>query len=112
MTTCPICEGSGRKLAFINRGPDIRTHSLEEIPCTLCNGAGSLTNEQLRRVEIGNAMRAERVAQGKSLLEASRELGCSPAELSNWEIRGIPVSEQRAEQDRKWIEQHGWDEQG
>lgn len=96
MATCPICEGSGQNLAFVNRGPDISTHSLEAIPCTLCDGAGSLSDEQLRRIEIGKAMRAERVAQGKSLLEASSELGCSPAELSNWEIRGIPVSEQRS----------------
>lgn len=92
---CPICEGSGKNLAFVNRGPDISTHSLDEIPCTLCRGAGSLSNEQMRRREIGKAMRNERVAKQKSLLEAACELGCTPAELSRWENTGVPVSEQR-----------------
>ncbi|MEQ1506733.1 MAG: hypothetical protein HOO99_04110 [Hyphomicrobiaceae bacterium] len=93
---CPRCGGAGGGVAFINRGPDISKHSVENRDCLVCAGTGSVTDEQMKRIEIGRAMRAERITLSQSLLTASIALGCTPAELSRWETTGEPISEQRA----------------
>lgn len=97
LTACPGCAGTGENVAFINRGPDIRTHSFGPVRCSVCAGKGTITLLQAERMKIGKIMRDERVALGKSLRDAAAELGCTPAELSTWENTGKPVSEQRAE---------------
>lgn len=84
MTTlqCPHCKGKGGADAFVNRGPDIRTHSVKWIECLTCGGAGTVSGEVADRVARGEALRKARVARGESLLEASQRLGISPAALS------------------------------
>jgi hypothetical protein len=79
---CPHCRGEGGVHAFVNRGPDISTHSVDWIRCLTCDGAGAITGERASLIERGEDMRKARVARGESLLEASRRLGIGPAALS------------------------------
>ncbi|CAA2140497.1 hypothetical protein [Hyphomicrobium sp. ghe19] len=79
---CPTCDGVGSLVAFINRGSDIATHSLEDIVCSTCGGEGRISDKRAMRISIGKAHRDIRVARCQSLLEAAREQGMGPAELS------------------------------
>jgi hypothetical protein len=79
---CPHCNGRGGGEAFINRGPDISTHSREWVDCMQCSGAKYVDADVVRRIEKGQAMRDARVARKQSLLEASQRMGISSAELS------------------------------
>lgn len=88
---CPNCDGRGQNFAFINGGPDLSKHRQEWISCQTCNGSGAVDDEIARRIVIGGEMRQRRVDSGKSLLEASREMGTGPAELSRIE-RGLGPS--------------------
>lgn len=82
---CPYCGGNGGSEAFINRGPDIRTHSFEWVECRLCGGSGAITDERHEFFVRGKAWRDARVARGESLLELSRRIGVGPAEISDRE---------------------------
>lgn len=79
---CPHCKGEGGTDAFINRGPDIRTHSFGWVTCATCDGAGTISGAAAQRVERGELLRKARVLRRESLMEASRRLGISPADLS------------------------------
>jgi hypothetical protein len=83
---CPHCNGQGGAKCFINRGQDIRTHSLEWRECRTCEGTGRVDRRRAALIEQGKAMRDARVAKQESLLEASRRLGIGPAELSAIEL--------------------------
>lgn len=80
--TCPHCEGQKGAHCFINRGPDIRKHSVEWRDCLTCGGTGVIDRQRAALIEQGREMREARVARRESLLEASQRLGLSPAELS------------------------------
>jgi hypothetical protein len=79
---CARCGGQGGANAFVNRGEDISKHTYEWCKCLTCGGSGVVTDEQARRIERGQAMRDKRVADGITLMEASRRLGVGPAQLS------------------------------
>lgn len=93
MLECPSCSGEGSNMAFVNRGPDIRTHSVERVKCSVCGGTGKISAEQASRMELGRFDRNKRVAEGKSLREAAAERGCTAAQLSKWETAGVPIPE-------------------
>ena len=82
MPTCPHCAGEGGGEAFVNRGPDIRTHSIEWVECATCRGSGKVSVEKMQAIEIGKKLRDARIERGQSLLDAAREMGLGPAELS------------------------------
>jgi len=82
MVTCPACNGQRLVSAFINRGPDIRLHSVEEVKCHTCNGVGEITEERARRMAIGKRRRDERVARRVSLFEEAKTLDMNAATLS------------------------------
>lgn len=80
--TCPHCDGKGWVYAFLNNGPDYRTHTSGFVQCLTCQGMSAITTEHAERIETGERMRRERVERGESLNEAARRLGITPAQLS------------------------------
>lgn len=86
---CPACEGvpPSPVLAFINTGEDASKHRQEllTVQCNVCNGAGRVSDDILRRFNRGRDLRTARVAAGISLKEAADALGVSPSELSAYE---------------------------
>lgn len=80
--TCPRCDGKRGAHCFINRGEDIRTHSVEWRDCSTCGGTGTIDRRRAALIEQGQEMRNARVARRESLMEASRRMGISPSELS------------------------------
>lgn len=97
MHECPSCGGKGAMQAFINRGPDIRRHSLETIPCRTCEGQGSISEAQAAAIRHGASLRAERIAKGMTLREAAKEAGMSPSTLSALE-RGRALIEEASDE--------------
>lgn len=93
MHECPACGGQGSLQAFLNRGPDIRKHSLETITCETCKGEGRISDSRMAAIRHGASLRAERIARGLTLLEAAEEAGISPAELSAIESGRAPIEE-------------------
>lgn len=82
MLRCPHCDGRKGSHCFINRGPDIKTHSVEWRDCLTCNGSGQVDRRRAALIEQGKEMRDARVGRRESLLEASKRMGIGPAELS------------------------------
>ncbi len=80
--TCPRCVGDKQLFAFINRGPDISTHSCEMVDCDTCAGTGSVTEENLYAIAAGKDLRADRLQRGKTISEEAARLKMSPAEYS------------------------------
>jgi hypothetical protein len=89
---CPHCNGEGGGEAFINRGLDIDTHTLEWVKCGTCKGDGIVSVVRERCIAKGKAMRDARVARQETLLEASRRLGMGPAELNEIELGRAPAA--------------------
>lgn len=89
---CPHCDGNGGHNAFINRGLDISTHSLEWVRCRTCDGEGKVSGDRAALIARGRALRDERVARQETILEASRRLGMGPAELSAIETGRAPAT--------------------
>lgn len=87
---CPHCNGDGGGEAFINRGLDISTHTLEWVRCSTCQGDGVVSEERAALIAEGKAMRDARVVRMETLLEASRKLGIGPAELNAIELGRAP----------------------
>ena len=89
MPVCPRCDGKKSFMAFVNRGPDIAHHSLDEIACETCLGTGVVTVERAKeigdKIRRGAAMRKERLDKGLGLREAAAIRGISPSELSRIE---------------------------
>ena len=84
MAICQVCEGTGRVgPVFIDwrGGGEYR----ESMPCYGCRGSGEWSDARLAAHQRGQAMREARVAAGKSIREAAREMGVSPADLSKME---------------------------
>lgn len=80
--TCPHCNGERKVFAFLNNGPDYRTHTSMWIDCRTCLGKGVITREHADRIVAGSSMREQRVQRGESLREAAKRLGISAVELS------------------------------
>ena len=80
--TCPHCDGKRQVYAFLNHGPDYRTHTSGYVQCSTCQGMGAITTEHAERIKTGKRVQAERIERGESLNDAARRLGISPAELS------------------------------
>ena len=88
---CPWCKGKGSSMAFVNRGPDISKHTIEQVTCHICGGGGKITREQADRMAQGKVDRDMRVAAMRTLAEGAAMRGCTPAQLSKWETAGVPI---------------------
>lgn len=84
MKTCPICKGTRKVSAFVER--IVRSKSgLEEVWCFTCDGAGKVPDNYEELVAKGKRLRDDREARGISLREEARRLGISVVELSRRE---------------------------
>lgn len=87
---CPACQSKKPEptLCFINRGPDIATHSREMVTmtCGVCasdpNGA---TSEDVDRWIKGQDMRKARMALDETLGDAAKRMGIKSSALSTIE---------------------------
>ena len=80
--TCPHCDGKRQVYAFLNHGPDYRTHTSGYMNCQTCHATGEITQEHAARIASGEKARRERIERGESLNDAARRLGITPAQLS------------------------------
>lgn len=82
MGECSHCHGQG-KVQGLYCGPGISFMRTD--PCRYCGGSGELSDEQIRRHEVGQAYRTTRIAGNESQREAARRLGVSDVDLSKYE---------------------------
>lgn len=82
MSECAKCEGSGKLMAHINRGPDSSTHSFELINCIFCNGSGVHSPELERRRQAGHEWYDRARKDGELMIEVGARLGLTPSEVS------------------------------
>lgn len=88
MVRCAYCNGSGKTgPTHVNYGGG-RGEWLNNIPCFECDGTGCWDEARGAAFELGQKNRQARVNRGKTLREAAKEMGISPAELSRRE-RGL-----------------------
>lgn len=84
---CPNCRGDRQVLVFADG------HNADGTPwasngyrdCDRCKGAGAITKDYARRIQIGMHARMDRLAVGLSLHEAARAWGKSASEISRFE---------------------------
>lgn len=76
---CPECNGDGGR-QFIACKQDAHA-CLQWMDCLLCGGTGRITEERSKLVAKGARLRLERIGRCEAILEASRRLGISTAEL-------------------------------
>ena len=82
---CPTCNGKGFSFGHCNTGQDSSGHYWGDIKCLRCKGDGQVNDDMMQWISDGNAARLRRISYGKSLIEAAKEMGISPAELSSME---------------------------
>jgi hypothetical protein len=84
MLMCPDCGGKKTMMAFVDgRRPDGTPFGgVKRINCFTCKGTGQIDERFAARRVAGKALRDARIAKGQSLLEAAKERGISPTELS------------------------------
>lgn len=80
--TCPNCGGQKISSGLVMRNG---VCSEDTIPCTLCQGEGTMPGEYLERLARGRELREERLVLGHSLNEAAHLIGINPAQLSAME---------------------------
>lgn len=84
-TACNRCGGAGKiGPVHVNRGDQPHVW-LESMPCATCDGTGFITEDKASALALGARLKAKRVARGESILQQSKRLGLSPAELSGLE---------------------------
>jgi len=77
---CPECHGKGTITALVCPGGIIKQE-----PCTLCDGFGTISDEQIERGENGKKLRQDRLSRNMSLREEAAKIGITPYELSRIE---------------------------
>lgn len=83
---CPQCEGRRQTMAFVDYAPPNQARSGPKlIPCSMCRGAGEITEEHAARIEAGKARKADRRARGLTLSQEARRLDISPKALCDIE---------------------------
>lgn len=85
MLTCPMCEGRKESEAVLCGHGHCQ---IKMVKCSLCEGAGQVTEDHAERYREGRRRRDDRVARGKSLREEANRLGISASALSRIE-RGV-----------------------
>lgn len=79
---CPECRGSGI-VNIVWRG--LPESAADVAECGMCCGDGYVPRAQAERHDRCKEMRRSRVAAGKSLHQAAREMGITTRELSDIE---------------------------
>ncbi len=90
--SCPDCHGAGKRFGFINGDPDISKHSVGDLRCSRCHGAGTVPMAMTTWIEAGKAIRQDRVRRGETLYSESQRLGISSAALCSIEMGKVDPS--------------------
>lgn len=89
---CIRCNGDKQLFAFINGGPDIRSHSCAMIDCDTCAGTGVISEEKLMAITAGKDLRADRIQRGRTISEEAARLKMTPAQYSALERGREPIA--------------------
>lgn len=79
---CPRCTGDGGYCALVHRESGCTEGYLT---CSVCHGAGKISDEVQGWIDEGSKHRNERVARDESLRECAARLGVSAAIISAME---------------------------
>lgn len=85
MPVCPSCNGKKQAYCHLNYGGK-KPNEWKWVDCWRCDGAGSVTDEHLARIERGRLIGADRKARLKTHDDEARELGCTVVDLSAVEM--------------------------
>lgn len=86
---CPSCRGKGETMGFhCDTRCDYRASK-----CYTCDGFGSVTLEDIQRMEIAETIREDRVARRLTIREEGSRLGVDFAEWSRIEAGRIPETD-------------------
>jgi hypothetical protein len=93
--TCPACEGKKQLPCFVAYAPGFSGPPVRLMNCPDCAGLGTVTQEFIKRKQLGESMRNYRVnILQMGLREAANEWGMKPSELCQIES-GRVVSDWR-----------------
>ena len=93
MPTCPDCNGAKKKQALVNHGEEAGC-AFEVVDCWTCAGLGTITGQRVEWMQRGNAMRADRLARGETMVEAAKRLGIHWRDINEMEhgrIEPLPI---------------------
>lgn len=79
---CPACDGEKRIAGMGCTGKGCKPMILD---CFQCKGTGEITLEMFGWMQLGAAMRAERILRGVGLREEAKRRGMLPSELAAME---------------------------
>lgn len=87
--TCPQCSGSKKDFGifpvYANDVPMEKRKRVIEMPCTLCNGVGTMDDEYPLRKKDGEELRKLRLKYGLSLREFANRYNVNVVALSYYE---------------------------
>lgn len=72
---CPACEASGTAIGLI-------AGQMHATDCPKCGGLGVVSGDEIRRVQLGEILRLERMALKWPLRKAAEMLGVTPTKMS------------------------------
>lgn len=82
LVTCPECSGAGIVNVVWQGLPESVADAAE---CSACRGIGEISPRHAMRLEVGRAMRNDRVARGLSLQQEAKRLGIETRKLADLE---------------------------
>jgi hypothetical protein len=86
MPICPLCNGRKSALAHINTGPDSSHHHWKRVNCSVCAGAGTVTEAKQAALDRGQHLRKQRLEAGLTLFDYARQHNMTPAQVSALEF--------------------------
>lgn len=86
MSICQLCAGRKSALAHINTGPESNQHHWKRVNCSVCDGAGTVTEDKQVVFERGQQLRKQRLDAGLTLSDYARQHNMTPAQVSALEF--------------------------
>jgi hypothetical protein len=80
---CPDCSGLKKRKVLLNFAD--KPCEWRELDCFTCNGTGEITEEHQRKIEIGKAMRRDRLNRGLSQSDEAKRRGMTGIAYSKLE---------------------------
>ena len=91
MITCPECKGKKQVVIFFCTYPGMGV-----VPCHVCDGKGTIENEQLKMKEFGEQVKADRIKRKVLLRDEAKRLNIDVTKLSKLERGLLKLHEVRA----------------
>lgn len=86
---CPYCKGRGYKVSIMSSDEDSGGEPVA-FSCYRCGKTGEVTDEDLKRVEDGKKIRADRFARGLTVMEEAKRRRITMTELMAQEYGARP----------------------